>query len=299
MFAAAEAAQTTLAWDRSQDPDVVGYRVHYGTTSKTYNKTVDVGNTTTATVTDLTTGSGYYFAVTAYNSVQLESLPSIEVFKSTATEQAGATLAWNRHTDPDVVGYRVRYGTSSGKYDKTVDVGGNLTATIPDLTAGSSYYAVVTAYNSAQIESMPSSEVALQVGGQPSTLKATSADEPSTVEANPATLATTTSDPNRVALKAPVSGGTTVSSTTDSATDAVPGRSSVQGKYIGVITSSTPNPANAGAITLNTTAAGKFTGKLTFGRKELRPEGCFRHDRCSLGYGFPCKCGSSSRQTTG
>ena len=285
LFTTAEAAQTTLAWDRSQDPDIVGYRVHYGTTSKTYNKTVDVGNTTTATVTNLTEGSGYYFAVTAYNSVHLESLPSNEVFRSVATEVITPTLAWDRSTDPAVVGYRIRYGTSSGKYDKTVDVGGNNTATLAGLTAGSSYYAVVTAYNSAHIESLPSNEITLQAATQATTKALTGVDETSTANASgsEALATTTTSEPNRVALKAALPGGMTAGSVTNavttaedsSVTTAEASRSSLQGKYIGVITSPTPAAENAGAITLNTTAAGKFTGKLTLGGKNFALKGLF------------------------
>lgn len=280
LFATAEAAQTTLAWDRSQNPEVVGYRLHYGTTSKRYDKTVDVGNTTTATVSNLAEGSGYYFAVTAYNSVQIESLPSTEVFRSVATELIEPTLTWDRSTDPAVAGYRVRYGTSSGKYDKTVDVGGNNTATLSGLTAGSSYYAVVTAYNSAHIESLPSNEIALKAETQTSTAELTSAEETSTANASDSdalatTTTSTTSDPNRVALKAALPREAVAGSTTESVTAAEASLSSLQGTYIGVITSSTPSAENAGAITLNTTAAGKFTGKLTLGGKNYPLKGLF------------------------
>ncbi|MFO1477825.1 MAG: Ig-like domain-containing protein [Verrucomicrobiota bacterium] len=67
------AQSVTLAWDASSDTNVVGYRVYYGVASRTYTNMVDVGNTTTATITNLADGTTYYFAATAYNGVGLES----------------------------------------------------------------------------------------------------------------------------------------------------------------------------------------------------------------------------------
>jgi hypothetical protein len=72
---------TTLrfAWDPSSDPNVAGYTVAYGTTSGQYTKSLNAGNSSNATVASLTPGTTYYFVVTAYNSMGLQSLPSNEV----------------------------------------------------------------------------------------------------------------------------------------------------------------------------------------------------------------------------
>ena len=56
-----------------------GYRLHFGIASGIYTKTTNVGNTTTATVSNLTSGLTYYFAITAYNSAGLDGPPSKEV----------------------------------------------------------------------------------------------------------------------------------------------------------------------------------------------------------------------------
>jgi fibronectin type III domain protein len=76
-------AQTTqsvsLAWDAPNDPSVVGYNVHYGTSSGSYTITQDAGASTTATVSGLQTGIPYYFAVTAYNASGINSAYSNEV----------------------------------------------------------------------------------------------------------------------------------------------------------------------------------------------------------------------------
>lgn len=78
--ATAHAAQSvTLAWDSSPDPTVAGYYVHYGTASQVYNDLVDSGGTTSATVDGLSPGQTYFFVVTAYNQLRVESAPSQEI----------------------------------------------------------------------------------------------------------------------------------------------------------------------------------------------------------------------------
>lgn len=73
LFASAlQAASLTLYWDANSEPDVAGYRVHYGTVTKPYSSLVEAG-TPTATITNLTKGVTYTFAVTAYNTAGAES----------------------------------------------------------------------------------------------------------------------------------------------------------------------------------------------------------------------------------
>ncbi|MHB8108962.1 MAG: InlB B-repeat-containing protein [Syntrophorhabdaceae bacterium] len=73
----AAAANVSLAWDAAAG--VAGYKVYYGTSSRNYTASVNVGNTTTRTVSSLTDGTKYYFSVTAYNSSGVESPYSNEV----------------------------------------------------------------------------------------------------------------------------------------------------------------------------------------------------------------------------
>jgi hypothetical protein len=108
------AGQTTLAWDSPDiTTDVAGYMIHYGTASDTYSQGIDVGNTTSYTVSNLTVGERYYFAVTSYDAVGDESVYSNEV-SSTATGNANttassggggcfiATAAFGSYLDPHV-----------------------------------------------------------------------------------------------------------------------------------------------------------------------------------------------------
>jgi hypothetical protein len=69
----------TLAWNRSASAQIAGYRMYFGTGSQVYTNTLDIGNSTTATVTGLLPGTSYFFAVTAYDAVGLESAFSNEL----------------------------------------------------------------------------------------------------------------------------------------------------------------------------------------------------------------------------
>lgn len=77
------AGQVNLTWTASSGP-VAGYRVYYGTASGSYSSNLDVGNVTTATVPNFSSGPTYYFAVKAYDSASNESDFSNEVSVDTA-----------------------------------------------------------------------------------------------------------------------------------------------------------------------------------------------------------------------
>jgi hypothetical protein len=69
----------TLAWDSNDKPDLAGYRIYYGPTSKNYKYSVDVGKVTSCTVSGLIEGKKYYFAATAYDTHINESDFSFEI----------------------------------------------------------------------------------------------------------------------------------------------------------------------------------------------------------------------------
>lgn len=83
----ATTSSITLGWnpptqnsDGSPITNLVGYKIHYGTTSSEYTQTIAVANAglTRYVVDNLPTGT-YYFAITAYNSQGVESVPSGEI----------------------------------------------------------------------------------------------------------------------------------------------------------------------------------------------------------------------------
>ncbi len=66
-FSSIEAvAQVTCSWGPSPE-SVIGYKIYYGTASRSYTSSINVGNVTTYTVQGLSVGVTYYFAATAYN----------------------------------------------------------------------------------------------------------------------------------------------------------------------------------------------------------------------------------------
>lgn len=73
------AQSVTLAWDPDPGPGIAGYRIHSGTKSRVYTQVIEVGNATSALVSNLVKGKTYFFAITAYNTDGLESAPSNEV----------------------------------------------------------------------------------------------------------------------------------------------------------------------------------------------------------------------------
>ena len=72
-------AGLTVTWDPNLESDVAGYRLYYGAASGAYSQTLEVGASTSATVSGLEKGRTYYFAVTAYTIQGLESERSDEV----------------------------------------------------------------------------------------------------------------------------------------------------------------------------------------------------------------------------
>jgi hypothetical protein len=74
-FGASALAQhsVTLAWDPSTSGNIADYKIYYGQASHTYTGQVHLGNVTQGTVTGLTAGVTYYFAVTAVDTTGVES----------------------------------------------------------------------------------------------------------------------------------------------------------------------------------------------------------------------------------
>lgn len=106
-------------------------------------------------------------------------------------------LDWDANSESDIAGYRVRYGTSSGNHSSVVDVGNSITATLSNLTVGTTYYFVVTAYNTAALESLPSNEVSVTVappGGNTAPTISNIADQTINEDASTAAVAFTIGD---------------------------------------------------------------------------------------------------------
>jgi hypothetical protein len=113
LAATVEGATVSLAWNPNPEPDIAGYRLSYGTTSGQYTTSVDVGNTTSYTLTNLSSGLTYYFVLQAYN-VAGTSPYSNEVSVTLASPLSVTNLAVNR-SSPQPVGKAITFSaTASG-----------------------------------------------------------------------------------------------------------------------------------------------------------------------------------------
>ena len=105
----AEAAEQSLTWtapttynDGTPVTDLAGYKLYTGIASGSYQQSVDTGNRTSYTLSALSDGATYYFAVTAYDTAGVESAYSNEWTRTfpavqathliTATSGSGGTI---------------------------------------------------------------------------------------------------------------------------------------------------------------------------------------------------------------
>jgi hypothetical protein len=77
-------SSATLAWNAdpstgNASTNAAGYHLRIGTASKTYTQSIDTKTSTSQVVSNLTSGTQYYFAVTAYNAQGTDSPFSNEV----------------------------------------------------------------------------------------------------------------------------------------------------------------------------------------------------------------------------
>jgi len=86
----------TLQWDPNTETDLAGYKVYYGTASRSYSAPITIGLQSSYTVSDLGSGT-YYFAVTAFNRDGLESAFSNEV--STTVGGPGTSITCDINGD--------------------------------------------------------------------------------------------------------------------------------------------------------------------------------------------------------
>lgn len=76
-----------------------------------------------------------------------------------------ASFVWTQNPENNLAGYKIHYGNTSGVYSNKIDVGmgtvidDKVYGSIINLTAGTKYYAVATAYDNDGIESAYSNEV--------------------------------------------------------------------------------------------------------------------------------------------
>jgi len=94
-----QAGEVRLEWNKNTESDLAGYRIYYGPASGSYEFSVDVGNSASSIISELETGTTYYFAITAYDTNGNESEYSAEISYAVHmedTDQDGMPDAWER-----------------------------------------------------------------------------------------------------------------------------------------------------------------------------------------------------------
>jgi IPT/TIG domain len=81
-------------------------------------------------------------------------------------QAAPVSLAWDRNSESDIAGYVVSYGSQSGTYTTSIDVGNVITSTV-DLPAGQRSFVIVQAYNTSSQMSLRSIEIVVDLGTTP------------------------------------------------------------------------------------------------------------------------------------
>lgn len=128
----------------------------------------------------------------------------IAVLSCLAAEVSAATgsvsLAWSANTESNVAGYRLQYGTVSGVYPESMDVGKVTTASAAGLIPGSTYYFTVVAYNTAGQISPPSAEVSYLVPASPNSAPTATAGSLTVLEDGEGSITLTGTDAENDAL---------------------------------------------------------------------------------------------------
>lgn len=91
----ASGSEIRLAWDANPEPDIARYEVSYGPAAGSITAT-HTATTPAATISGLTPGASYQFAVVAINTSGLRSEPSAPL---TATAPEAVTITLERSTD--------------------------------------------------------------------------------------------------------------------------------------------------------------------------------------------------------
>ena len=86
------AASIQLKWLPNSEPDMSGYNLYYGTSSRNYNAPIPIGNVTSYTVGGLAEGVKYYFALTALDTSGNESGFSAELSVIATIPQSNDTI---------------------------------------------------------------------------------------------------------------------------------------------------------------------------------------------------------------
>ncbi|HMA86759.1 MAG TPA: fibronectin type III domain-containing protein [Desulfosalsimonadaceae bacterium] len=171
-------------WDANTESDLDHYNIYYGTTPGTHSNSVDVGDGTAATIEvqagDTTTR--YYFTIAAVDDSDNESDKAEELIVDTLPDSrapfkpdgiSGALAGPNEINitiDPgnkqmtDFAGNNIYYGTASGQYDYSIDIGRAGSHVLTGLPEdANTWYFTASAYDDTGNESAKTPETSVTI----------------------------------------------------------------------------------------------------------------------------------------
>lgn len=182
----AHARDISFAWTANQE-QIDGYKLYYDTDTSgaPYQGTgaqeggspvtITSGQSTQTTLHGLSDTATYHFSLTAFTSNE-ESGYSSEITVQSESSNNGeitAHFAWTPNTESELNGYKIHYGTTHGTYTEVADIGNptigadnKVHGEVAQLTEGTTYYFVCTAYNTQGNESDYSREIEWTATGQ-------------------------------------------------------------------------------------------------------------------------------------
>ena len=159
--AVTSSTQINLTWTDSSNNEI-GFAVERSANATPFRQIATVGASTARyNDTGLSASTTYYYRVRAYNSAGYSTY-SGAVAVETPGSGPTVTLQWDHAADPNVHGYRLYYGRSSGRYTDKIDVGNTTKTLVSNLVEGQTYFFAVTAYN-AMSESARSNQISYTV----------------------------------------------------------------------------------------------------------------------------------------
>ena len=140
-----------LNWAVSDDASWLTVNPASGSGSRTLSTSVNTAG--------LTAGTYHGTLTVSAAGISPKTVAVTLIVNASAT--SSATLTWNANTESDLAGYKIYRATTSGGYGAPITtLQGNITTFIASgLQLGTTYYFVITAYDSAGNESPLSNEV--------------------------------------------------------------------------------------------------------------------------------------------
>ena len=145
----------TLSWTVSDDASWLAVSPTSGSGNSTLTTSVNTAGLT----------AGTYNGTFTVSAVGASSKTVTVTLTVSTPATSSATLTWNANTDSDLAGYKIYRATTSGGYGApTATVQGNITTYIATgLQSGTTYFFVITSYDSAGNESARSNEVSKSI----------------------------------------------------------------------------------------------------------------------------------------